>query len=155
MHSLPSLLNAAGFTVRGNRFDCRCEGASKLTGSFSEEKGVAYCHRCHMVLTARSLAHRQGLPPPAARIRRTRIVRERFREWLKTTAAELSDRERRLARRAEWAKAALASFPDMEPAWSALAAWYHTQQTCELFWESVRDNVGRYWLYRSWRRFSC
>jgi hypothetical protein len=151
---ISALLTAAGFEVRGSRFNCRCEGGSRLTGSLSDERDVAYCHRCHARFTARALARGQGVTLPPARIKRTRIVRQQFNAWLKTKRAELCDRERRLARRAEWAKAALASFPDMEPAWEALAAWYHARQTLETFWESVQDNVGRYWLYRAWRRFA-
>jgi hypothetical protein len=149
------LLSAAGLTVRGNRFNCRCEGGSKLTGSFSEEKGVAYCHRCHISITARQLAREQGVTLPERIVGRTRIMKQRFREWLNATTRTMADRERRLARRATWARVALASFPEMESAWKTLAEWYHAQRTSEAFWESARDKIGRYWLYRSWRKHAC
>jgi hypothetical protein len=151
---ISALLTAAGYEVRGNRFNCRCEGGARLTGSLSEEKDVAYCHRCHARFTARSLASGQGVTLPPARIKRTRIVRRQFSEWLKAKRAELCDRERRLARRAEWAKVALESFPDMECAWGVLAEWYHARQAIETFWESIQGRVGLYWLYRAWRRFA-
>ncbi len=154
-YPLPSLLTAAGFAVRGNRFNCRCDGGSKYTGSLNAEKGVAYCHRCHRSLTARQLGRERGVNLPGCRIGRARIMRQRFRDWLAATAGDLSDRERRLARRAEWAKAALTSFSDMDSAWNCLAAWYHARRTYELFWESACDKVGRFWLYRSWRKHAC
>jgi hypothetical protein len=153
---LASLLTAAGFAVRGNRFNCRCEGgSSKFTGSFDERKGVAYCHRCHISITARQLARKQGVTLPEHIVGRTRIMKQRFREWLNATTRAMADREGRLARRAEWARVALASFPEMESAWKALAEWHHAQRTSEAFWESARDKIGRYWLYRSWRKHSC
>ena len=156
MHiSMASLLTAAGFAVRGNRFNCRCEGRSKLTGSFSEEKGVAYCHRCHISITARQLARKQGVTLPEQIVGRTRIMKQRFREWLSATTRVMADEERRLARRAEWARVALASFPEMESAWKTLAEWYHAQRKHELFWESACDKAGRFWLYRSWRKHAC
>jgi len=151
--SFASLLVATGIQVRGQRFGCpNCDGGSSWTGAFSEAKQVGFCHRCHTAITARQLASRQGIILPARKIKPSEIMWKRFSEWLKTKAAELSNRERCLARRAEWAKAALTSFPDMETAWGELAAWYHARQTYELFWESAQDNIGRYWLYRHWRR---
>jgi hypothetical protein len=153
--SLPSLLTAAGFAVRGGRFNCRCDGGSRYTGSFDESKGVAYCHRCHLSLTTRQLGREQRLAIPSRRIGRARIMRQRFREWLDTQTKEMSNRERLLARRAEWAKAALTFFPEMESAWSTLAEWYRSRRVLEVFWESARDKVGRYWLYRNWRKYSC
>jgi hypothetical protein len=65
---------------------------------------------------------------------------------------ELADQERKLFRRAEWAKAALSNYPDMEPAWNALADWHHAERTFTTFWQSATDKVGRYWLYRAWRK---
>jgi hypothetical protein len=67
---------------------------------------------------------------------------------------ELADQERKLYRRAEWAKVALSYYPDMEPAWAALADWYHAERGFLIFWKSATDKIGRYWLYRAWRKYN-
>ena len=68
MTSMAQLLEASGFRVRGRRADCPfCDGQSKLTISFDETKGVAYCHRCHWKTGIRKLAREQGVHLPARR----------------------------------------------------------------------------------------
>lgn len=153
MRTMADLLESAGARVRGKRADCCfCTGHSRLTVAFDERRGVAFCHRCHLSLTDRQLANQQRVRLPARRIGRARIMKQRFHAWLNITIAEMSGPEHRLARRAEWAKAALVSFPDMDVAWNALAEWYHVRRKYELFWESACDRVGRFWLFRNWRK---
>jgi hypothetical protein len=68
---------------------------------------------------------------------------------------ELADREYKLHHHAELAKVALSYYPDMEPAWAVLADWHHAERAFTTFWQSATDKVGRYWLYRSWRKYHC
>jgi hypothetical protein len=41
----------------------------------------------------------------------------------------------------------------MEPAWNALAEWHHAERSFTVFWQSATDKIGRYWLYRFWRKY--
>jgi hypothetical protein len=146
-----AILEAAGFQVRGTRADCpSCEGRGKLTVAIHGE--LFFCHRCHRGGSVRQLARSQGLNVPRARVRKGNGPKLAFRAWLSGKMAEMADRERRLARRAEWAKAALVHSPDSEPAWAALADWHHAERQFQTFWQSATDNTGRYWLYRQWRK---
>jgi hypothetical protein len=40
----------------------------------------------------------------------------------------------------------------MDEAWQALADYYHRQHFFEQFWIHASDKVGRFWLYRAWRK---
>jgi hypothetical protein len=146
-----AILEQAGFVLRGRRATCPyCEGRRGSTVAITDD--LYYCHRCHRGGHVRSLARQLGhaLPPP--RTRKTNIPKTQFRAWLTNKMQQLTNEERRLSRRAEWAKAALTFYPDMQEAWTALAAWYHAERNFKIFWESASDNVGRYWLYRAWRK---
>ncbi len=144
------LLDASGFRVRGRRADCvHCSGRSRGTVAFTDS--VAFCHRCRWTASARRLAREQGIAIPASKIGRARVRKAQFRAWMGETSRVMANQERCLGRRAEWAKVALHFFPEMELAWSALAMWYHTQRSFELFFESARDRIGRFDLYKSWR----
>jgi hypothetical protein len=145
-----ALLDASGFRVRGKRADCvHCSGGSRGTVAFTDS--VAFCHRCRWTGSARRLAREQGIAIPASKIGRSRIRKAQFRAWLGETSNVMANQERCLARRAEWAKAALHYFPEMESAWVALATWYHTRRSFELFFEAAQDRIGRFTLYKSWR----
>lgn len=126
--NLPELLERAGFRIRGRRADClHCEGHSHLTVSFTDE--VAYCHRCAWKTNARTLARELGLPvAPETRDHRERRARAAlFSAWLNTCHTILTRRLWRLLKRANLAKMVLAQYPDCEPAWGALAAFYHNE----------------------------
>lgn len=149
--TMGDLLAAKGYRLRSRgRADCvNCSGTSRGTVAFNRD--VAYCHRCHWRGNVRRLAREQGIRMPAKRIGRASLRKNAFRQWISETSTIMADDERYLARRAELAKLALSFFPDFEPAWSALAAWYHRQRSFELFFEAAQDNIGRLELYKSWR----
>jgi len=149
------ILERAGYRdFRGNRASCpHCEGRRRHTVSIRGE--LYYCHRCQQGGNVRTLARRQGLKLPPPRIRLADKSKAAFRKWLAVKMAEMADRERKLYRRAELAKVALSYYPDMEPAWAALAEWYHAERALTIFWQSATDKVGRYWLYRFWRKYRC
>ncbi len=130
--NLADLLERAGFHVRGRRADCiHCEGHARATVSFNDE--VAFCHRCKWTANVRTLSRELGLPlaPLTREIREERNKDERFAEWSNVCHLVLVRRLRFLTRRAELAKNVLAILPDFEPAWSALADFYHSE--AELF----------------------
>jgi hypothetical protein len=125
---LADLLAQAGYRVRGRRADCvGCEGRSRLTVSFNDE--VYYCHRCGRAGNARTLARDLGVPiapeTHEARVKRDRAAQ--FSEWVDTLHLILSRHLRLLRSRAELAKNVLNAYPDCDPAWSALAEFYHSE----------------------------
>ncbi len=148
-----AILERAGFQqIRGPRASCAfCEGSRKLTVAITDD-GLWYCHRCHRGGNVRSLAKQQGVSIPPPRIRKADIPKARFRKWLSQKMTEMSREQYELTRQWRYALAALKFFPDMEEAWQALATYYHRQRYFQVFWESAGDNIGRYWLYRNWRR---
>ena len=153
MPSLAQLLEASGSHIRGNRAQCQfCKGRSQFTVSFNETKGVAFCHRCHRSSNVRGLAREQDVSIPERAPERARIRKKEFRRWLSKVSGEMANRERRLARRAGWAEAALSFYPEHPAAWNALAEWYHSQRNFELYREAARDKIGRFHLYKMWRR---
>jgi len=153
MKSISHLLAASGVEVQRGRATCpACTGGSRWTVAVNESRGLAYCHRCHRHWTLRGLAREQGITLPTKRIGRAREKKQAFHAWLRTVTADMMAEERRLAHRAELAKQVLAKFPDVEPAWTALAEWYHARRKYELFAEAVRDGIGRLTLYRLWRK---
>jgi hypothetical protein len=143
---------AAGFVLRGSRASCPfCEGHSRQTVAI--KGGLWHCHRCLRGGHIAKLAREQGIELPAPRERRANIPKTRFREWLAEKMVTLSNREHRLRRSADSAIAALTYFPEMDTAWGALAEYYNSRHLFERFWQSASDKVGRYWLYRQWRRY--
>jgi len=150
--SFLSLLEAAGFRIRGKRADCLfCPGVRRLTVAIDERKGVAFCHRCQWRTSARRLARQQGITLPLPKLARTRAWKARFQSWLSTTSDEMSRSERTLARRAVLAAEVLRHYSDCAPAWDALAEWYHARRKFEVFWSNVSDRLGRIALYKMWR----
>jgi hypothetical protein len=148
---VPSILERSGFRIRCRRADCPfCEGHSRLTVAIRSE--LYFCHRCHRGGSVRSLARRQGLSLPAPRIKKANLPKARFRAWLSAKMIEMGNTERRLYRRAQFAQAALSDFSDMEAAWAVLAECYDRERDFEIFWERATDKIGRYWLYRQWRK---
>jgi len=130
--SLADLLEQNGFRIRGRRADCpECQaeghGHGRATVAFTSE--VFYCHRCKRTGNIRTLSRALGLPVPPElpeqRARRDQV--EEFDAWLETCHAILLGRWWLLKRRAELAKLDLAVFPEYEPAWDALADFYHNE----------------------------
>ena len=126
--ALSELLERTGFRIRGRRADCiHCEGHSRLTVAFTDE--VAFCHRCKWTGNLRTLSRELGLPlaPETLESRKRHARAEEFDKWLNVCHLFLRGRLRHLTHRAEMAKKILAQFPDCEPAWSALADFYHNE----------------------------
>jgi hypothetical protein len=143
---LSELLERAGSRIRGRRADCiHCEGHSRLTVSFNNE--VAYCHRCKWTGNARTLARELGLPlePLTREIHEKREQHDRFTEWERTIYLLLMRGWRSLTRRAELAKQVLLRFPDCDPAWRALADFYHSESTFSAAFEFLScDKLPQY-----------
>ncbi len=123
-----ALLEQAGFRIRGRRADCPfCEGSSRLTVAFTDE--VAFCHRCKWTGNVRTLSRVLGITvaPETAQHREARTRAKQFREWRGICERILTDRFRDLGHMAERAKQVLARWPECEPAWDALADFYHAE----------------------------
>jgi hypothetical protein len=124
-------MNTGGFDMRDllDRDCIHCEGHSRGTVAFTIE--VAYCHRCHWRANVRTLSRDRDLGVPIApethEAREKRDREAQFSEWVNTLHLILSRRLQLLTRRAELAKNVLNAYPDCEPAWSALAEFYHSE----------------------------
>jgi len=160
---LPSLLEKAGFRLRGRRAECiHCQGHSHWTVSFTPE--VAFCHRCKWTANVVMLARELGFSEEAlCQVRTESSERqadaEKFEAWRKRSIRELSARYRSLRRKAGQAHEVLQKYPDCEPAWDALARWYHeearlsasldylscTKASCWLEMDSSREEVLEMW----------
>lgn len=126
--SISDLLARQGFRIRGSRADCtHCRGTARLTVSFNDT--VAYCHRCHWTANARQLQRALGETPSPENLQqkqaRARIAA--FEKWVNRVHAEIAAEYRYLARVAERAKQVLSRFPNCDPAWEALANFYHRE----------------------------
>ena len=151
--NVAAILGRFGFRVKGTRADCPfCEGHSRLTVAIRGE--LYFCHRCHRGGTVRQLARRQGIKLPPPRLRLADIPKNQFRQWLAEKMTALSKQEWRLHCRVRWARVCLKYFPEHEAAWTLLAELYHMERQFEMFWQSVSDRVGRYGLYRAWRKYA-
>jgi hypothetical protein len=149
-----SILERAGFQIRGKRATCPyCTGNRNrnLTVSVTSD-GMWYCHRCQRGGNIRGLARQQGVSLPPPRVRKADIPKAAFRAWLDSKVTEIAQQEYQLTREWRRAVAILESSPETDSAWQALAAYYDKQRYFETFWQSASDKVGRYWLYRAWRR---
>lgn len=122
------LLERAGFRVHGRRADCvHCRGGSPLTVSFNDE--VAFCHRCKWTANATQLARAQGrtVPKETESHKRARVRAEQFARWVDLRGKKLAAGYRQLGIKAALAKRILVTYPDCEPAWDALARFYHNE----------------------------
>lgn len=145
------LLKQAGFNVVGRRAECvHCRGHARLTVSFNDQ--VAHCHRCKWSANKYQIEKGLGMKVKPRRIGKSKLMKKRFFVWLWDRYGKLADQERKLARKAEWAKAALTNFPDWDMPLDHLAKWYHARRNLESFAEKAQDKIGRYRLYRAWRK---
>jgi hypothetical protein len=173
--SIQHLLEEAGLVMRGaNRADCvHCMGQSRGTVSFTSE--VAFCHRCKWTANVVTLAREAGLlraDSQAARAvqdsarRRSQFDSElqRFEVWRERQIRSVTDRYRLLWRKAALASRVLSAFPECEPAWSALAAFYHSQGRLSAILDWLMFAKASNWLdedskapevYESWRRYAA
>jgi hypothetical protein len=128
--SLRSLLTEAGYRLHGNRAECRsCKGSGTWTVSFNNE--VAFCHRCKWTANSFMLARGLGKTieresPEKLAARETAV---QFGKWIDDQYIQVARQYRCLGRSAALAKHVLSVFPDCEPAWDALARFYHQEAT--------------------------
>ncbi len=150
--NVAAILVKSGYRIRGRRADCpRCSGHSRLTVSFTDD-GRFYCHRCGKGGNVRGLARRLGVTLPPPRLRKADIPKAKFRAWLSSKMTELANEERRAYALKKWADAALHFYPEFELAWNFLGRFHIRHRVWGRFWESATDNIGRFHLYRGWRR---
>ncbi len=141
----------AGYRIRNNRADCpSCEGHARLTVAIHGD--LFFCHRCHRGGNVRELARSQGLQFPQRRLRLADLPKKWFRQWLSEKSSEMAQRERRLYRQASYAHACLQFYPQHEGAWEVLRELYSEQRRFQRFWGLASDRIGRFQLYRWWRR---
>ena len=135
---MQDLLTQAGFKVKGRRAKCaHCSGTSRLTVSFTDE--VAYCHRCHWTANATQMARSQGRTV-TRKIGLARHRKRQFEQWVSSTYGEMARVEWELSRKASLAIKVLIRFPDCEPAWTALASWYHAEYKLAVFFNQWETN---------------
>lgn len=168
------LLEQAGFRLRGERrADCaHCQGASQGTVSFTDE--VAFCHRCqwraNRLTLARDLgvlrANRRDLSELQYQARHwARLDNEikRFESWRQAHIREVSDSFLTLSRLAARASEVLTTFRDCEPAWDALARFYHSEMRLSATFDWLTFAKAGAWLevdstpaevFEAWRRYA-
>ncbi len=147
-----AIFERAGFrNVRRGRGDWPfCAGHRH--GTVALKDSLWFCHRCGRGGHVRQLARDLGVALPPPRIRLADIPKRAFREWLSAEMTRMADQERRLYANVRWARVALAYYPQMEAAWQALSEYYHRVHEFNRFWERASDRLGRFHLYREWRR---
>jgi hypothetical protein len=146
-HSLHSLLDTAGYRIRGRRADCpHCEGRSRLTVSLNDE--CFYCHRCGKGGNVRTLVREIGtsLPPESLEQRVARERAARFRAWVDRQCRTVATEFYSAGRLAQRAKKVLAKYPDCEPAWDALARFYHSEAKLSAALETLSFERAPHWL---------
>jgi hypothetical protein len=147
-----SLLQQAGFRLRGRRAEClHCQGRSRYTVAFTVE--LAYCHRCHwkanVITLARELGLLEGNPEllrEARERRRRKIEEEKFEAWRNRLMQELSARRRYLAKKAVLAEEVLRRYPDCEAAWDALARSYRAEARLSASLDYLSFTKAGQWL---------
>ena len=145
--NIRELLERAGYTIRGNRTDCKfCEGSKRLTVAISDQ--FAYCHRCHWKTSLREFAQKQGvtLPPETPEHRQARQLTKEFTERIDRQERMLIQQHRILWRRAEIAHIALKFFPDWEEAWDVLANYYNAEAEILAALDSLSLESVSQWL---------
>jgi hypothetical protein len=147
-----ALLRAVGYrNFRGSRADCpHCQGSARLTVAI--KRHLFFCHRCHRGGSIRSLARASGINVPPAKVRAADIPKRAFWEWLDRKMTEMADREHELNSKVRHAEQIAGMGRDDEPLWNALIELHNEQPKFDLFWQSCSDKLGRYFLYRAWRR---
>jgi hypothetical protein len=132
------LLERAGFGIRSaTRADCAyCRGRSRGTVAFTDT--LAFCHRCHwkanhirlarqLGLLSANLETQRRLHEEAAHRRRIDSVLNAFVCWREERLHGVTNRYRQLGRQAGLAQRVLQRWPECEPAWDALARFYHQE----------------------------
>ena len=132
--AMSSLLNLAGFRLRGRRAGCiHCQGRSHWTVSVTDE--VAFCHRCRWTANVFILAGELGLLDgnpelreklllEATEHRRQRAEAEKFKQFVNDRLERIGQQYRALAHAARHAEDCLRAGEQdpyvSELAWDAL-----------------------------------
>jgi len=143
-----SLLERAGFEVRGTRANCPyCEGSSKLTVRIGPGP-VFFCHRCKRSGNTRTLARqlRIAIQPESREVLERRALENRFDQWRDKRQKILAKRFYSLSLRAQWAKAALSFYPEWELAWDTLSAFYHREAELSAALDALSCEKLSIWL---------
>jgi hypothetical protein len=170
-----SLLERAGFQLRGpTRADCaHCEGHSRGTVAFTIQ--VAFCHRCkwraNSVTLARELGLLQGHPQTVSVFREEAQRRARleaevspFEVWREARIREVSARYRLLSKTNTCAAEVVVKFPDCDEAWDALARFYHAEAKLSSAFDWLTFTKASAWLekdstplevFETWRRHAA
>jgi hypothetical protein len=138
MPAMRELLLRGGFDIRStSRADCAyCTGRSRGTVAYTD--ALAFCHRCHWKTHRVELARLLGLLRTDFEAHRKLRQQMRHRQaiestlasfecWHETRLGEITNRYRVFGRQAALARQVLAHWPDCDPAWSALARYYHNE----------------------------
>jgi len=143
-----SLLERAGFEVRGTRANCPyCEGSSRLTVRIGPGE-VFYCHRCKHSGNTRTLARqlRIAMRPESPEVLERRALEKRFDEWCDKRQKFLAKKFHALYRRAEWARVALSWYPGWDLAWTILAEFYGREAELSVALDALSCEKVSIWL---------
>lgn len=153
------LLERIGFRIcSATRADCAyCTGSSRRTVSFTDD--LAFCHRCHWKANRIGLARQHGLLranpetqrrlcEEAAHRRGFRSILAAFESWRETRLSHVANRYRQLGRQAIMAQSILQRWPDCEPAWDALARFYHEEAKLCIAFDWLTFAKASLWLER-------
>jgi hypothetical protein len=153
------LLERAGFRIRSaNRADCaHCSGSSIQTVGYTSE--LSHCFRCGWAANRFGLAKHLGLlrndPITRAKLRvegrHRRAVEStlgRFENWRERRMRRLSTQYRALGRQALLAHEVLLRWPACEPAWDALARFYHAEARLLVAFDFLAFAKASNWLER-------
>lgn len=132
------LLERRGFGIcSATRASCPfCTGSSRGTVAFTDT--LAFCHRCRWTANRIALGRELGLLSTDLETQRELRQQGRhmraiestltaFECWRNARMREVTDRYRVLGRRAALARQVLSRWPECDPAWSALARFYHAE----------------------------
>lgn len=151
-----AILTAAGFEIRRNRATCpNChEGHKRPDLTVAIHGELYFCHRCSRGGSVRQLAKAQGITLSPRRQALAELRKQMFRQWLREKMSELSKEECRLHKKARLARAALSfrELAEFSPAWESLRALYDRERSFEYFWSLATNKLGRYRLYKLWRK---
>jgi hypothetical protein len=152
-----SLLERAGFRLRGStRADCaHCEGHSRGTVSFTSE--VAFCHRCNWRANTLTLARDLGVLRGDNQVasvfreearRRAHLDAEinRFEAWRGAMIREVSDRYRALSKAAVTAEEVLRESPECDEAWHHLAQFHGSVAQLSAAFDWLMFTKASVWL---------
>ena len=156
---MAKLLESADFVVRSRcRADCAyCTGRSRGTVALNDR--VVFCHRCRWAASRIGLARQPGLvsvdPETQRKLRQETRHRQAiessfasFERWREARLRETTSRYRALGRQAALARQVLSRWPECDPAWTALARFYHDETKLCTALDWLTFTKASIWLHR-------